>query len=270
MIKDDNTRISKSKASPADEESPLLIPYYHTRIGPTLIGTKWRSAILTKSLDFKDFLSQPPREGEPLSLSHAHTMRKSNFNILRATKLPPLSPLQRKRYDTIFSSIAQQGDRKLGNYRITHAQVEARCRDRGLPSAVYMPILHDADANHDGIFTPPEFATVLHTIQVALQSWHKQQPEQPVPWQFMIVYDARCLSRSRRRIVWIFLWGRRLWQLKVGSTMMEVETSRRKCGREKVASEIPGVAEATLDVVQFSEGMYRLNIELVSTWAGPS
>ncbi|KAK3324989.1 hypothetical protein B0H66DRAFT_529041 [Apodospora peruviana] len=249
-----------------------LIPYYHTRIGKTIIGTKWPTSIITKSLDFKDFLNTVPIKGKPLSLLKPDTKEAKKphvshlISMIRRDTLPPPSPELRKRYDAIFSEIAAKSppEYQLGKYRIAHAQVEARCRDSGLPLAVYTPILMEADANSDGVFTPPEFAVVLHTMQVALRQWHDNQPPVSlVPAHLLPGYDRLfekfkeegSLDISEEKAV-------------AAAESVYCDEGMRKFAKDmwsKKAAKSPALGlggESMLDIVQFSEGMNELSVEM--------
>lgn len=119
---------------------PQLVPYYYTRIGKTMIGTKWSSSILTKSLDLKDFLYKEPKYGESnIAKINSSRNRHSYLGTLKGEDPPPIESHQRQRYYNIFREVVKEGGNKLGKYRITRDQAEARCRNSGLPPSCVHP-----------------------------------------------------------------------------------------------------------------------------------
>ena len=235
-----------------------FISYYHTCIGKTLIGTKWASAILTKSLDFKDFLEKEPEHEKPIRINKAKA-RFSYLGILKESNPHPIEREHRERYYNIFREVAKEGneqDPKM-KYRITRGQAEARCRNSGLPSAVYIPILLKADENRDGIFTPPEFAKVLHDMRFALEAWQEKQTPRP-PTQQEITSCDRVFDKHKSEDNLV---------ISVDEAMRATKANYPK-GLADFAQEMWNKmientdSEDMLDIVQFGQGMHRIRVEL--------
>jgi hypothetical protein len=254
LVKDDQPKANDSLKS--GEKEPRLIPYYYTHIGKTLIGTKWPHAILSKSLDLKDFLASEPMQGEAIIFD----VTKNKFSYsgkIRVDQLPGMNAEQRNRYYKIFSEVVEKGEMKLGKYRITREQAESRCRDSGLPAAVYIPIILEADANRDGISTPPEFAQVLHAMSFELKAWQKAQPIPPPAQNQLLKYDEAFekyksmenleISVDEALTATSHMYPRSLVEFANAMWIKKAKDTH---------------SENALDIVKFGEGMHRLQVEL--------
>lgn len=122
---------------------------------------------------------------------------------------------------------------------------------------MYIPILLKADANRDGVFTPPEFAKVLHTMQFALRSWQKQQPLPPPTQHQLLEYDqAFEKHKSPENLVISAIEAKGAARDTYPKSLLDFAEETW----EKKISNTDG--ENMLDIVQFGEGMHEISVEL--------
>ena len=246
---DQQTGLPKGWRKITDNKSKA---WYYTKINNNVVATIYPSTLNSRSLDRKIFLTKPPQEGQSVSALFDKDQDNNYYynSDFRDLDPPPMTGPEKQRYYDIF----RQAGRK-NKFKITWTEAVTHCQILNLPPSLYMPILTEADANEDKIFTPAEYAAALHKIRFALKDIHKNQVIQPPTDEDMQRYDAAFQRHTSDDALEIPLQDAIKLSMEAGFGLAEEVIG-------EIWEEYDTNRDGMLDIVEFCEAYHRLMTEM--------